>query len=190
MASRCHGAITYTAVIPTVAAALALVAAATASADGGGSCNKTAAVRSGTVLAIDTTTGLPVEGALQQLRRGRNHPYSVTGGSASVVFQGVRYELAEGSSFLLGCFGESRAVRARFPRLVLGGGRVEVTTAAGRTGAVSNAAAMVNPRERIAMTFRVKARSYTHLKARKDRAAPGRLAAPRTPARARARAAT
>lgn len=162
--------------VAAVAATVALLAVPPSRADDGGSCDKTAAVESGTVLAIDTTTGVPVEGAVQELRRGRGHPYAVAGGPATVDFQGVRYELADGSEFLLGCFGESKAAGARFPRLVLGKGRAEATTAEGKTGAVSNGAGMVNPQQRIAMTFKVKAPSYAHLRATKEREAPGRLA--------------
>jgi hypothetical protein len=164
------------AVIPVLAVTVAALVAAPARADTGGSCDTTAAVAAGTVLAIDTTTGRPVEGAVQELRRGRTHPYAVTGGSAVIVFQGVRYRLAADSQFLLACYGESRAVGARFPRLVLGAGRATVTTAEGRTGAVSNAAAMVNPKTRIAMTFVVTAPSYTQLRVTKDPRAPGRVA--------------
>jgi hypothetical protein len=164
------------AVIAGLAATVAAVAAVPAGADNGGSCDRTAAVTAGTVVAIDTTTGRPVEGAVQELRRGRTHPYAVTGGPAAVVFQGVRYRLAAGSQFLLGCYGESRAVGARFPRLVLGAGRATVTTAEGRTGAVSNAAAMVNPKTRIAMTFVVEAHSFSQLRVTKDPRATGLVA--------------
>jgi hypothetical protein len=164
------------ATILLIAATAGLLAGAPASADTGGSCDGTAAVTGGTVVAIDTTTGRPVDGALQELRRGRTHPYAVTGGPATVVFQGVRYRLAADSQFLLACYGETRAVGARFPRLVLGAGRATVTTAEGRTGAVSNAAAMVNPKTRIAMTFVVSALSYSHLRVTKDPRAAGRVA--------------
>jgi hypothetical protein len=160
----------------TIAATLVLLPAQVPAADGGGSCDKTAAVASGTVVAIDPATGTRLQDALQELRRGARRPYAVSGGPATIEFQGVSYELAADSEFLLGCFGESKAVGARFPRLVLGSGRAEVTTAEGRTGAVSNGAAMVNPEKRIAMTFTVRAPSYLRLKASKDRDAPGRLA--------------
>jgi hypothetical protein len=162
--------------VPAVAALVASLAASPAGADGGGTCDKSAAVVSGTVVAIDTATRARQEGALQQLRRGAKRPYAVSGGPATIEFQGVSYELAADSEFLLGCFGESKAAGARFPRVVLAAGRVEVTTVAGRTGAVSNGAAMVNPEKRIAMTFTVRAPSYHRLRASKDRDAPGRLA--------------
>jgi hypothetical protein len=164
------------ALIPVLAATVTALVVAPARADTGGSCDKTAAVAAGTVLAIDTTTGRTIEGAVEELRRGRTHPYAVTGGPATVLFQGVRYRLAADSQFLLGCYGETKAVGARFPRLVLGAGRATVTTAKGKTGAVSNAAAMVNPKTRIAMTFVVKAASYSQLRVTKDPRAPGQVA--------------
>jgi hypothetical protein len=160
----------------TVALLAATLAAVPAGADSGGSCDETAAVVSGTIVAIDPATGVRREDALQELRRGARRPYAVSGEPATIEFQGVRYELATDSEFLLGCFGESKAVGARFPRVVLGAGRAKVTTAEGRTGAVSNAAALVNPEKRIAITFTVRAPSYHRLKARKDRDEPGRLA--------------
>jgi len=162
--------------ILAVAPILGLLAASPSWADAGGTCDKAAAVASGSILAIDTRTGLADGAPMEALRRGRDRPYHVVEGPATVVFQGVRYELAQGSQFLLGCFGESKAVGARFPRLVLGKGHVTVRTARSRTGAVSNGAAMVNPERRIAMTFNVGARSYTRLRVTKERDAPGRVA--------------
>jgi hypothetical protein len=154
----------------------ALVAASsTAGAASDGSCGRTAAVESGTIVAIDPATGELRERALTGLRRGRTHPYAVSGGPAAVVFQGVRYEIAGGGQFLLECFGEVKGEPARFPRLVLGQGRVKATTANGKTGAVSNGAGMVGPQLRIAMRFVVKAGRYTRLSVTKDARAPGRL---------------
>ena len=164
------------AAILAAAPILAVLAASPSWADAGGTCDRTAAVGSGSIVAIDTDTGVPGGGPVQALRRGRNHPYQVVDGPATVMFQGVRYELAQGSQFLLGCFGESKAVGARFPRVFLGRGHAEVRTARGRTGAVSNVAAMVNPERRIAMTFEVEASSPTRLRVTKPREASGRVA--------------
>ena len=138
-------------------------------------CDTSARVTAGSVVALDVRTGHPTGDPVTTLRRGRTHAYTVSA-SATLVFQGVHYELANGSQFVLGCFGETKGAKARFPRLALGVGRVTVTTAEGAPGAVSNAAAMVNPQSRETMTFTVRAKSYWRLVAIKRRSAPGRLA--------------
>jgi hypothetical protein len=132
-------------------------------------------VTAGSVIALDAQTGQPSGEPVTTLHRGRSHVYAVSA-AATLVFQGVRYELAHGSQFVIGCFGETKGAKARFPRLALGVGRVIVTTVEGTPGAASNAAAMVNPQSREAMTFTVRAKSYWRLVATKRRSAPGRLA--------------
>jgi hypothetical protein len=145
-----------------------------AEAAGGNACDTSARVTAGSVVALDARTGRPSGEPVTTLRRGRTHPYTVSA-SATLVFQGVHYELARSSQFVLGCFGETKGAKARFPRLTLGVGRVTVTTAEGTPGAVSNGAAMASPQSRKMMTFSVRAKSYWRLVATKRRSAPGRL---------------
>jgi hypothetical protein len=155
--------------------AAVLVFPAGAEAAGGNACDTSARVTAGSAVALDVQTGHPTGEPVARLRRGPIHVYSVSA-SATLVFQGVRYQLGRGSRFVLGCFGETKGAEARFPRLALGVGRVTVRTAEGTPGAVSNAAAMASPQGRGAMTFTVRARSYWRLAATRRRSAPGRLA--------------
>ena len=125
--------------LPTAAAAVALAALAvptTAAADGGNSCRKQAKVVDGTVTSIDKTTGDIGTDTVKVLKRaGQVYAVPEDGGDATIRFQHVTYVLEPGSQFALGCFGESAAEGAKFPRVILGVGELTAKFAQGAPGA-------------------------------------------------------
>jgi hypothetical protein len=136
----------------------------TAVAAGGNACKKQATVTEGVVVAIDTQTAQPGTEPVTTLRREAGSVYAVPSDQrATVVFQGVTYKLSPKSEFMLGCFGENRNDGARFPRVVLGKGKVTVETTKTKPGAVSNQAGMAGPVGRPAMAFTVTAVDFAHM---------------------------
>lgn len=138
------------------------------------SCAKTAKVVEGEVARVDMMTGQPLPGAVTTLKRARRHVYSIAGG-ATIAFQGVTYEFSGEAMLSLGCYGESAKAGAIFPSVTFAGDGVEVTSKAGKPGAVANQAGFAHAHARAAMTFTASASSPHQLTVKKPADAPGKL---------------
>jgi len=154
---------------------LALAAASVLALAPGNACAQTAVVTDGHIHRIDPQTDALMPAPVKTLKRRVLHAYRAGEDGGTFRFQDVRYELEPGTMVVLGCYGESKAAGARWPRVAVFEGGLRVTSEQGAPGAVSNGAGMAHAMSRAAMTFTATADGYHGLRVQKSRSAPGKL---------------